>query len=295
MGWAERIIGKPEVETTDPENPPVVSYVSGEEKASTETDDDERFRCSMCGTVAEIGTMCQTCGDTLPTRTDQDPYIWLVLRNSLHLILAPRHYAVNLPYPIKGGNLQPVLYPGIFAAFFVIALPFSRASVWLYRTAYDIPIEPSLIAIPMYVLGIPILVFLSAGLAYMVARMLGGHASFSRTVRALSGGLIILLIIGIFRFVLGYIAIANTRNIELILERLYNPVEVMTLVQYGERMATIFTIFIAGWYYAWIVGGLHRLAWWKTIVHTLATYVAVLFWIWLYILQILPLNAGHLL
>jgi len=296
LGWAEKIVGKPDVKSVEPPDPPLISYATGKETPRQKKEEEqESFKCERCGIKTGVGTMCPNCGETLPSLIDNDPYLSLVLKNFFRMILAPRHYATKFPYPITGGTLQPLLWPGVFAAIFVLTLPFARSEQWLERGDPTQPLLPAFVGIPLYVLGTPVLVYLSTGLIYLISKLLGGTASYRRTARVFSGGLIIIFIYGIVRNIFTFLFYLGTPRIHRLVPPEIDIRIIKELSQSVERALLVFFLAFIGWQFMWAFGGLNRLSWWKTLILFLASYVAVLWWLWLYTMVLLPLNLGGLL
>jgi len=294
LGWAERILGRPPTAAEPPRESTLVSFKTGEEPVKLE-EKEKGLKCERCGERVERGTLCSKCGDRLPIIGESDPYFSETIRGFFKMLFAPRHFAINFPYPVSGGTLQPALLPGVFAAFFILTLPLGRPDLWLKSEDPTTPLIPSLVGIPLYVLGTPLLTYLTAWLIHLVGVLLGGSGSFRRALRALSAALVWLLIIGTLRNItLGAMYFIQPTLDEILTKQIGLPSS-HDLRRNLTPVATMAGLVLIGWLYSWMFGGLYRLSWWKTLVHTLATYVALLWWTWLFVMVILPLRAGGFL
>ncbi len=296
LGWAEKILSVPQVKQRPVSELPLVSFDTGEEAPAESEAKEKGVLCERCGKRVDVGMICPNCGDRLPIVGVEDPYISEVLRGALRLVFAPRDFAIKLAYPARAGILQPFLWPGVFSAFFVFSLPFSKAGEWQRGTDLANILVPAIALIPIYILGIPLLIYLTAGLTHIIGKALGSKVSFRRTLRVLSAGLIWLIIFGTLRNVLLY-ANSYTEADLLHFFRYYliDPDFIRELLPKITRMMWAVTLAFIGWMYAWMFGGLYRFSWWKTLLHTLATYCSVLWWVWLYVMIVIPLKASGFL
>jgi hypothetical protein len=294
LGWAERLVGRPSVEAAPPPESPLVSFKTGPEPKSKQGDEEDARRCERCGAKADIGALCPKCGDRLPSLTEGDPYLDLVFRSFLRMTLAPKHFALSLAYPVTGGIIQPLLYPGVFAALFLLTLPLSYWQWWPEAGGPTRPFTAALVGAPLSVFGVPILVYLTSGFAHLVGQLLGGHVPFRRTIRVVGAGIIWLLVLGT---VLHLARFGVAVSFPDLAEKLKEGESLERLAWLWSRqriiLATLLIVLVA-WEYAWAVGGLFWLTWWKAAILLIATYwlIAVT---WLFFLVILPLQAGGLL
>ncbi len=295
LGWAEKIVGKPEDKSEEPPDDSLVSFATGKEKPREDEKEKDDLKCERCGAKVGIGVMCPGCGDRLPTLGESDPYLTYIFLGLWRMIVAPRNFALNFPYPVKGGTLQAFWVPGIFAGIYILTLPLSRPASMLHSENPVNPFALGLVGLAVYVLAVPPLLYLTTGLIHWTAKILGGRAPFRRTARIAGAGLIGLLILGIFRNLIFLLFFFVRTMAFQILENRFGFELSYDSGQDTWRILLILIIIFAGWQYAWMFGGLHRLAWWKTIVHFLATYVALLWWIWTAVLIVIPLRiAGYL-
>jgi RNA polymerase subunit RPABC4/transcription elongation factor Spt4 len=295
MGWAQRVLGIKPVGPEPPKEPSLVSFTTGEETRVEKPEDEKGLLCERCKTRVQLGTICPKCGDRLPVISDDDPYLYYVFTKIWRMLFAPRYFALTFPYPVAGGTLQPLLYPGIFIAFFVLSLPFSRPEGWIEEQNVAGILVPTFVAFLACILGMPLLMHLTVLLTNSVCVLLGGTGSYRRTIRVASAGVIWLAIYGTLRnlalygFYLARIELRGFIDVYFPFSSVTEPVQIMT------PFLMIGALVLIGWQYAWTFGGLHRLNWWKTIIMTFSTYVAILWWVWIYIIIILPLRASGLL
>lgn len=295
LGWAEKIVGKPKQKTELPPDAPVISYSTGREQQTEVETEGDRLRCERCGTKVALGIMCPACGDKLPMLSESDHFLPLVLAGLWRMLVAPRHFALNLGYPVKGGTIQPILYSGVFAALFILTLPLSRPEL-LFETENPVrPVATALVGLVFYVLGIPPLVYLTGGLIHWIAVILGGRAPFRRTLRVAAAGFICLMILGIVRNIIIFaFYFPRPFLVDFLAERIGVDLSEASAGAFGHLLFIALIIF-AGWQFAWLFGGLHRLAWWKTMVHFLATYMALLWWFWILIMIVIPYRVAGFL
>jgi hypothetical protein len=141
----------------------------------------------------------------------------------------------------------------------------------------------------------PVLIHLTVLLINSVSALLGGTGSYRRTIRIASAGVIWLAIFGAIRnivlygFYLTRIEMRGFIDVYFPFDSVTEPVRNIT------PFLMIGGLIFIGWQYAWTFGGLHKLNWWKTTIMTLSTYVAILWWVWVYVIIILPLRASGLL
>ncbi len=297
LGWAERIIGKPKIDLQPPKEPPLTSFATGPEppKLEQEKDEDKGRRCDNCSAKVEIGTLCQNCGDKLPSLFDNDPYLFLVIKDLWRIVVAPRQFATHFPYPVKGGILQPLLYPGVFAGFFVLSLPFSRAISWFGDGDPTMPLLTAFVGILLALIIMPGVVYLSSGLIHLVARILGGRISLRRTIRVVGACMIGLFILGVITNLLRFASFYFGNQVEGALAS-SDAVFRETIDFFANRreLTLAIELGIGAWLFSWVFGGLYRLSWWKSIILMIAAYW-VLMLSWVYLLIILPLYTGGLL
>lgn len=293
MGWAEKIVGKPQFEEKPPDDEKVVSFITGKEAPPPEEEKKGLF-CERCENRIDVGVMCSSCGDRLPFHSDFDPFLISTLMGFWKLIFAPRSFAINFPYPIKGGIIQPVLYPGVAAAVFILTLPLVYMHLSLGPVQRAMYIIPSIIGFVLAMFVIPVLVYLSAGLIHFVAQLIGGKCQFRRTVRVFAAGILWILILGILhnliRWGLHFLAPLITDLIRPYYRTDFNVDQSLEQV----RILAVIGLFIIGWLYTWAFGSLYRLRWWAAIVLAFATYIPILWFPWMYLLILLPLRASEL-
>ena len=287
IGWAERIIGK---------KPGSDEIVLPEGKLHTFTDvsdsipesDKEKsdLRCETCGSKVEHGTLCPACGERLPTLSESDNFFAAVMSKFFKLIFAPRYFAQTLPYPLKGGTMQALWIPAIITGLYILTLPAARPFMHLHKYENYGAMGLGLIGMTVYILFTPLLLFLTSGLNHWVAVLFGGHAPFRRTVRVTGAGLAVLMTLGLIRNIVT--AFAHLIDPDLLL-----PLFIQELSESPEKGYVRFIVYaliiIGGWYHCWLIGGLHRLSWWKAVIHFIAAYVTFIWWIWVLVLYGIPL------
>jgi hypothetical protein len=295
LGWAEKIVGKPKIGVKPPPEPPLATFASTPEP-SPETDEEKRARtCDICGTEVEYGTHCRKCGDKLPSLMDSDPFLHETFSGLWRMLFGPRFFAQNFPYPVSGGTTQPLLYPGIIAALFVLSVPMASAEKWLGKPEGTLPILVGIAGFILSVIFTPVLVYLSAGFMNIVARVIGRSLPYRRTLRVFAsvtiGVLLLGLIINLLRFGLFYNQPAITKSAAQ--NGIALPAAISWLAAHRELIQAVMLAFGA-WMYAWIFGGLFRFSWWKTLILVFATYwLITIVWAAVYVFE--PLYFGGLL
>jgi len=286
IGWAEKIIGsKPVDEKQIPPEDKLQTFVDVKDP-EPEEDEDSRLRCESCASVVDYGMMCPECGDKLPTLGANDNFFISVIRYSFRFIVAPAHFARNFPYPTKGGTMQAVWVPAILSGLYILTLPATKAYVQPRLFEFPDMFGLALIGMTLYILLIPVLLFVTGGLNHWVAVLLGGQAAFRRTLRITGAGLTILLVLGLVRNIGTALLFLINPELEPSSFIRYNAINASGLSEY--RTLVYITIVIAGWYHAWLIAGLHRLSWWKTLIHFIATYVTFTWWAWLIVFFGIP-------
>jgi hypothetical protein len=293
MGWAEKIVGKPQFEEKPPGDEKVVSFITGKEAPPPEEEKKGLF-CERCEKRIDIGVMCASCGDRLPFHSDFDPFLLSAISSFWKMALAPRSFAINFPYPIKGGIIQPVLYPGVAAAVFILTLPLVYFHLLVRPGERAIYLIPVIIGFVLSMLVIPVLVYLSSGLIHFVAQLIGGKCQFRRTVRVFAAGILWILILGIIHNLIRWGMFTLKPLLIEYIQPYFSQGPLDTGNKDWVRQLVVFGLLIIGWLYTWAFGSLYRLRWWVAIVFTLATYIPILWIPWVYLLVILPLRASGL-
>lgn len=288
VGWADRIVRRPEISQAEP----VELVDSYSETGYDEEDERQGLRCLRCGVPISPGTLCPSCGEKLPSVGESDNYISHVLKSFFQIIFKPRLFALMLPYPTSGGTLQPYLYPGVFASIFVLTLPLNRPELWLEGDDTTRAIVPFILCFLVYIFLVPLIVYLTNLLIHGVAIILGTKGIFKRTVRATSALMIWFLIFGIiFNLIALGVYLVGPEGIAFD--------QYIVDVYAGWKMMGQYRIYIIigialiiGWLLGWMIAGLYRMSWWQIIIHMLATYIALYFWVWLFVLIGVPLELG---
>ena len=293
LGWAEKLLGKPRTETAPPVEIPLTSFATGREEPPKILE-KSRHRCERCGAAVDLGVACPMCGDKLPSLMENDPYIILVLRGLWRMIVAPKEFALSFPYPISGGILQPLLYPGISAALLVFTLPLLRPEALIEVTDPTRTVIPALIGYLASIVLVPVLVYVSAWIIDLVGKLLGSTVPLRRTIRIAGAYIFWLLILGmLYHFVVfgvyeAQAHVAGRERDAAWIVNLYRTLE----REYQWILGALLLLF--GWIFAWAFGGLFRLSWWKSLILLISTY-CFLVPAWIFLLVIFPLHAAGLL
>ena len=116
---------------------------------------------------------------------DNDPFIGITVRGIFQLIFKPADFAVNLPYPPSGGLIQPLLYPAVVSALFVLTLPLGRPEFWVNKGDLAGVYIPIVVAFLVSIIITPILIYLSAWTVNLVAILLESRGLLRRTIRVM--------------------------------------------------------------------------------------------------------------
>lgn len=291
LGWAERIVGKPQYEAVVEVKEILLSFVTGEER-SNKKDSEKELICERCGKKFELGSFCSYCGDRLPGLFQKDPYLYCVLRSPFQLLFSPRHFSINFPYPFKGGIVQPTLVTGVLAFILILIYPFGRIDEWIGRNDTFSPNFPFFISYSLICLiVIPVLVYLSAGSAHVIATFLSGRAQLRRTVRVMGA---------IFFWILTAGIMVNLCNLLIYDIHSESPLFNRTLTEFGLihsaskplwKTVTGIILIAPVWAYGWAIGGLYRLKWPFAVLHALITYIVISL-TWAIVLVAIPLSVG---
>lgn len=164
IGWAERIIGKKHLEEPVEDKQEKIDYfveVKEQEIKKQETD-TSKLTCETCKSKTNFGTLCENCGDKLPTLGASDNFFFLVLSNFFRFLVAPAHFARTLPYPTKGGIVQALLVPAILTGIFILSLPAMR----LYSQSESFHgvniVGMAFIGMTIYIILVPILLLINS-------------------------------------------------------------------------------------------------------------------------------------
>ncbi len=289
LGWAEKIIGPkfvPDDEKETDDSPSVETFVDiPVELPDVEVEEEI---CVRCGMIAGTHMSCQHCGDLQPTKSENDPFLMLVMSNLFRFVFTPTRYVTTLPYPSRGGILQPSLWTGVIAAIYIFTLPFSRPYLFIYGEDGVNIAGFALIGMTLYVFLVPLLVLISSGLTHFVAVLLGGVNQFQRTLRAFASGMVVLGLLGILKNLFFFIVFMIVYQLCQASILPYTPEEINVIISGIWRFPIALMLIVAGMHFAFIMGGLHRLTWWKTLILVLLTYATVLWWVWLLGMILLP-------
>lgn len=294
LGWAERIVGKPRIEEPPQSEESVISFVTGPH-VPVEKDKKKGLFCDRCGSRIEVGVMCASCGDRLPFHADSDPFVSASLRGFIKLIFAPRSFAINFPYPVSGGIIQPILYPGVVASLFILSLPLARYEMVLRSDNSARIIVPVIAGFILSMILTPLLVYLSAGLIHGFAIVLGGKCQFRRTVRVFAAGIFWIFMLGLLYNLIKFGLFFIKPVLGDYIKQYYNPILMPIPMMSLWRPLFIAHLISIGWLFGWAYGGLYRLRWWNAVILTIAAYFPFIAPAWLYLLLLLPLRYSGLL
>lgn len=294
LGWAERIVGKPRVKDELKTDDSVSSFTTGPQVSDAD-DEKKGLFCERCGTRIEVGVMCAACGDRLPYHADSDPFLDSSFKNLFRMIFGPRNFAVNFPYPVSGGTIQPMLYPGVIASLFILTIPLVNYGMLLRPIDNSRIVLTAVAGFILCVILVPAMVYLSAGLIHIFASIIGGKAQFRRAVRIFAAGMFWLLMFGLLHnlFRWGYFFLRPFYK--MYLSDYYNPILFDIPGLDFRRIAIFSTIIILGWLFGWAYGGLYRLKWWQALILTLIIFFPFILPSWFFALILLPLKASGLL
>lgn len=286
IGWVERILTKPpETDKTEKKTEP--EPVIEEPSVIFEPDFERKGNiCQNCGKEAGFGVICPHCGDRLPNISINDPYITTILKNLISGIFGPRRFAVNFPYPVYGGTMVPLLYPGIFASIFITSIPF-LLSVREENSDLGLPSFAKVFMLfPLYIIFTPILVYLTAGFVHIFGMILGGHAAFPRTLRVCAAAIILALIAGTILNIAVFGVGWFFNDFHGFITDDSGIVTLRKLIRDHPGAIMLGISGLLAWEYAWMYGGLFRLSWWKTIIHAILTFWVVIiawtYYVWAY-------------
>jgi hypothetical protein len=287
MGWAEKIITVPVKVPIPPPDAPLTSFACGKIEPETEPKQGS-FRCERCGFPVELGDVCPHCKDKLPGIIDNDPYIALALRSLIRIILAPRQFALKFPYPMSGGILQALLYPGIAAAFMVVTYFLMTPEVWLNGPDAGLIIIPSLIEFMSAMIIVPGLIYFSSWFIGAVGKAMGSRVPVRRIIR-IGGALVIwAMILGFFYHLifLGLFSVQSHQFQEQTEAIHSGHNSFQRFFEFHQEFSFLFTFFYA-WYFSWTMGPLFRFKNGKLAAFLLITFVVLAF-VWAYFLVLLP-------
>jgi hypothetical protein len=294
MGWAERIVMKPPVAEAPKTDHPIISFTTGQQYPQVE-DAKKGMFCERCGKAVQPGVMCASCGDHLPFHADSDPFLSASFQGLFRMIFGPRGFAINFPYPVSGGIIQPILYPAVLASIFVITLPLIYFRTLLSPGDHGNIILMAVFGFILCILLVPLLVYSSAGLIHVIATILGGKCQFRRTVRVFAAGILWILIIGLINNLARWGFFYLRPLVSDFFDYYSYPASQLFPDIPWLRLLTLSFISIVGWLFTWAFGGLYRLRWWNAIILTIAAYIPFILTSWAYLLLYLPLRASGLL
>jgi len=293
-GWAEKILGKPAEELPTQDSDTITSFLTGVERLKPSRLEEDKFKCERCLTPVNLGTLCPTCGEKLPTVMETDPYLLLVFKSIWRMIFAPRRFSLDFPYPLVGGTMQPYLYPGVFASLFVLTLPFTRVDLWIEELDPTPFILPFIVGFLIAIFAVPALMYISVWMIDTAGRALGGRGIRRRVARTLGAYVIFVTLLGTIGN-LGLLAlyIGKTKEIRTPQTTLSFH-NLFTFARNAERVTLGIILALLFWNFTWAVGSLYRLSWWKAIILALSV-LSLLLALWVYFLIFLPVYEGGLL